>query len=197
MVGGSNRSPFRICPVTLARSSAAYREVEETVVYSNFADEIGDGVEHELPQVGEADFARFKQKARHFPKTQQNNIVLHKLRQAKPLTTSDLNELEKMLLGAGIGDASNIARARETSEGFGRFVRSLVGLDRATVQRAFGTFLSAGTANAPQIEFINMVVEHLTDQGMLDPALLYEPPFTEVAPTGPKAFLTMMLLEGL
>lgn len=48
---------------------------------------------------------------------------------------------------------------------------------------AFGDFLSVGTATAAQIEFINMVVEHLTDQGMLNPELLYE--FTDVAPTGP------------
>jgi type I restriction enzyme, R subunit len=34
----------------------------KAVIYSNFADEIGDGVELELPQVGEADFARFKQR---------------------------------------------------------------------------------------------------------------------------------------
>ena len=32
------------------------------MVYSNFADEIGEGIEHELPQVGEADFARFKRR---------------------------------------------------------------------------------------------------------------------------------------
>jgi len=116
----------------------------------------------------------------------QSNIVLHKLRQGRPLTPSDLNELEKMLLDAGIGEAGDIVRARETSQGFGRFVRSLVGLDRAAVSEAFGEFLSAGTATAAQIEFINMVIEHLTGQGMMDEGLLYEPPFTDIAPTGPE-----------
>ena len=41
---------------------------KKAIVYSNFADEIGEGVEHELPQFGETDFVRFKQKARHFLK---------------------------------------------------------------------------------------------------------------------------------
>jgi type I restriction enzyme R subunit len=158
----------------------------KAVVYSNFADEIGDGVEHELPQVGEADFARFKQKARHFLKAHEDHIVLHKLRQGKPLTPTDLSELEKMLLDAGVGEAGDIERARKTSHGFGRFVRSIVGLDRAAVREAFGEFLAAGVATASQIEFINMVIEHLTDQGVMDPALLYEPPLTDVAPTGPE-----------
>jgi len=157
----------------------------KAVVYSNFADEIGDGVEHLLPQVGEADFARFKQKARHFLKAHEDHIVLHKLRQGKPLTPTDLTELEKMLLDAGVGEAGDIERARKTSHGFGRFVRSIVGLDRAAVRDAFGALLAAGIATATQIEFINMVIEHLTDQGVMDPALLYEPPFTDIAPTGP------------
>jgi type I restriction enzyme R subunit len=160
---------------------------KKAVVFSNFADEIGEGVEHDLPQVGEADFARFKAKARHFLRAHEDHIVLHKLRQGRPLTATDLGELEKMLLDAGIGEPGDIARAREASQGFGRFVRSLVGLDRAAVQEAFGDFLSAGTATAAQIEFINMVVEQLTDQGIMAPELLYAAPFTDIAPTGPEA----------
>ncbi len=101
-----------------------------------------------------------------------------------------------MLLDAGIGEAGDIARTREVSQGFGRFVRSIVGLDRDAVSEAFGEFLYAGTATAAQIEFINMVIEHLTDQGMMDPALLYDAPFTDVAPTGNRNPLTGLSICG-
>ena len=170
---------------------------KKAVVYSNFADEIGEGVEHELPQVGEADFARFKQKARHFLKALDDHIALHKLRHGKPLTPTDLAELEKMLLDAGVGNVGDIQRAKETSNGFGRFVRSLVGLDRAAVTEAFGDFVSNGNASAAQLEFVGMVIEHLTDQGMMDPSLLYERPFIDVAPTGPEQVFDEASVERL
>ncbi len=35
--------------------------------------------------------------------------------------------------------------------------------------------------------FLNMIIDHLAEHGLLDPAQLYESPFTDVTPQGPEA----------
>lgn len=85
---------------------------------------------------------------------------------------------------AGIGTSDDIDQARQKSEGLGLFVRSLVGLDREAAKQAFARFLSDRTATASQIEFINIIVEHLTQRGTMDAALLYESPYTDFNPLG-------------
>ncbi len=173
----------RARPAATARPHQHIEKGRKAVVYSDFADEIGESVEHELPQVGEVAFACLKAKARHFLKQHEDHIVLHKLRHARALTATDLAELEKMLVDAGIGDAATIERAKEVGHGFGR---SLVSFDRQAVNEAFSEFVAPGTATAAQIEFVGLVIEHLTHQDTMDPGLLCEPPFTDIAPTEPE-----------
>jgi len=158
----------------------------KAIVYTNFVDELGRGIEHDLPEVGAVDFTRFKKKARHFLRQHEDHIAIAKLRHGKPLTTTDIEELQQMLLAAGIGEPAHIQKATELAHGLGPFIRSLVGLDRAAVAEAFSGFLSNASVTADQIEFLDMVIEHLTEKGVMDPGLLYESPFIDMAPEGPQ-----------
>jgi type I restriction enzyme R subunit len=57
-------------------------------------------------------------------------------------------------------------------------------MDREAAKRAFDAFLVGKTPTAAQIEFLNMVIDHLTERGAMEPRLLYESPFTDLDPMG-------------
>lgn len=167
------------------------------LVYSDFEDEMGESAGIDLPQIGAVDFARFKKKARHFLLDHQDNLTLQKIRRGKPLTRTDIQQLGDMLIQAGVGDQQQVELAAETSKGLGRFIRSLVGLERAAVAEAFSEFLTAGTASADQIEFVEMIIEHLTEKGVMDPKMLYESPFIDIAAEGPEQVFSMERADRL
>ena len=168
------------------------------IVYTDFEDEIGEGVEVQLPIGGSAgDFERFRTKVRVFLRAHESHITLYKLRRNMPLTTADLTELERMLVASGLASTQELQMASMQSQGLGLFVRSLVGLDREAASAALAGFVQDKVLSANQLEFVNLVVKHLTENGAMDAALLYEPPFTSYAPQGPDALFTSVQVEQL
>lgn len=157
-----------------------------SILYSDFEDDIGAATP--VPLNPAADFAAFKKKAREFLSGHGDHVALRRLRSGRPLTRLDIEELERMLLEAGVGSDADIEIARKTETaqvgGFGVFLRSIVGLDRAAAQEYFAEFIADG-ASADQIEFVGMVIEHLTRNGVIDPGLLYDSPFSDLTPDGP------------
>ena len=152
---------------------------ERQIVYTTFEDEIGQGAEVALPDVAVGtDKARFQMKARHFLKTHADHIAVYKLRHNEQLTPQDLAELERILIEEGGATDADLADAKAEG-GLGLFVRSLVGLDRDAAKDAFAEFMAGRNLNANQIEFVTLIIDHLTEQGAMDPRRLYESPFTD------------------
>ncbi|MDD2462043.1 MAG: DEAD/DEAH box helicase family protein [Kiritimatiellae bacterium] len=167
-------------------------------VYTDFEDDIGAGVAIEIPGFEAPDaFEKFKAKARDFLKAHQNHITIFKLRNNQPLTASDLDALEEVLVSNGVGNPSDMQKAKDKSHGFGLFVRSLVGLDREAAKKALAVFLNGSTLSANQIEFINLIIDHLTEQGVMEARLLYESPFTDLSPQGPDGVFTSAQVDEL
>lgn len=156
---------------------------QKNKVYTDFLDEIGEGSEFEIVTAStEIDFERFKAKVQHFLKANADHIAIHKLRRNQPLTPVDIAELEKVLVEAAGSTNGHLTTAREG--GLGLFVRSLVGLDRAAAKEAFASFLNGTQTTSSQIEFINLIIDHLTEHGVMEPNRLYESPFTDINPKG-------------
>ena len=157
---------------------------ERKVVYTDFEDEIGEGaaVSFGSGAVG-TDTARFKMKVRRFLDAHKDHIAFQKLRRAERLTRQDVEELERMFLAEGVADEIRLEAFRAQG-GLGVFLRSLLGLDRGAAKQAFGARLDLGAMTANQIQFIDMMLDHLTEKGTIDPKLLYESPFTDVNDQG-------------
>jgi type I restriction enzyme R subunit len=108
-----------------------------------------------------------------------------------------LGKLERILLESGLGAAEDLKRAAEESHGLGPFVRSLVGMDRGAAKEALGSFLSDRHLSANQIEFVNLIIDYLTEHGVFETRLLYQSRFTDISPQGPEGLFKPGQIDDL
>ena len=155
---------------------------DRTIVYTDFEDTIGESTEVYAPGYANAEEMRqYKLKVEKFIRDNANHITINKLRMNRQITKLDLEELERMLFAsAEVGSRQQFEQVFGHQPSLGLFIRKLVGLERQAAIEAFGEFLSGSTCNATQIRFVEQIISYLTQNGIMNPGLLYEPPFTDI-----------------
>jgi type I restriction enzyme R subunit len=153
---------------------------KQPIVYSNFEDEIGSVVNEHQVVYGYNDLEVYKRKVENFFKENANHVVIQKLKTNQQITKAELQELEKMFFNQGsIGNKEDFVYAYG-EQPLGKFIRSLMGLDVNAAKLAFGTMLNNKTLTSQQIRFLDTIINFFTVKGIVEPSMLFEPPFTDI-----------------
>ena len=170
---------------------------QQTIVYTDFKDELGEVIEVDVPikQTGFSPY-QYRKKVEAYIRQHEDHIAIYKLKRNVPLSDYDLTELETMLFSA-----DEVESKERFEEVYGKdmslklFIRKIVGLDRNAAKQAFAKYLegnnftkseelreseSRKALTANQIRFVETIIDYLTQNGIMNPGLLYESPFTDI-----------------
>ena len=174
----------------------------QPIVYTAFEDEVMAVREEAVIDLPRMTSAEYEKKVKVYLDQHRDQIAIHRLRNNKPLTQTDLDALERTLVEIGEGDGDqllkNLLEQKEAPD-LVTFIRSMVGMDRAVAQQAFSRFLSDSSLNADQMRFVELIIEQLTSRGVMNDAALYEAPFTQIHHEGPEALFAgkKNVIEGI
>jgi type I restriction enzyme R subunit len=126
----------------------------------------------------------YRRRVENFLRENKHHITIAKLQNNQPITIGELNALEVMLFDGGERGTREDFENIFGKEPLGVFVRSILGLEEKAAQEAFSEFLKAGNLNAGQMNFVQKIISFLTRNGTIDPAMLFEAPFTDINDQG-------------
>ncbi|MDC0160556.1 DEAD/DEAH box helicase family protein [Gemmatimonadales bacterium] len=175
---------------------------KRSIVYTDFRDEVMGVREAEGVYMPRMTGAQYEKKVRQYLLNHQDHVVIHRLRRNEPLTATDLEGLESTLVEIGEGEGEELLTgllARTDAPSLAHFIRGLVGMDLEAAQSAFADFLNDRSLTAPQIRFVELVIEQLTARGVMDASALYEAPFSALHAEGPDALFAgrVEVIEGI
>lgn len=151
---------------------------KSSVVYeTDFQDDILS-MEWKESELENDDLRNYKAKAESYIRNHQDNETIVKLRSNRPLTTSDIQELER-ILWCEVGTEEDY-NSEYRQMPLGEFVRGIVGLDMHAAKAAFADYLDSTKLDSRQIYFVNQIVEYIVHIGLMkDLSVLQGSPFTD------------------
>lgn len=148
----------------------------ETIYYTNFTDEVIE-VKENAGEFTVNDLQSYRKKVNQYLKDHQDDLVVYKLRNNKPIDKDDIKHLEK-ILWQELGTKDDYAN-EYGDEPLLRLTSKIVGLDPTAANEAFSEILSDKTLNSNQMEFVKLIVNYIITNGIIDKAVLNEHPFNK------------------
>jgi type I restriction enzyme R subunit len=114
-----------------------------------------------------------------------NDPTLQRIRDGKAVREDDLEALAKLVLQ--VDDKANLKHLiqPETKQSLADVLRGLVGLNPEAVDEAFTSFVHKHPRlSAQQLRFLQLLKNHIAQNGGIELERLYEPPFTTLHASG-------------
>jgi type I restriction enzyme R subunit len=154
-------------------------------IFTHFLDrfEVGEDA-HDLVKQ-RTQLEPYRLRVERFIRENRHHLTVAKLHSNLPVTASDIEELERMLFESiGGGDHETLMREIGSEKPLGWFIRSIVGMDVQAARSAFADFIAHGKLRPDQVNFMEAIIQHLTQNGVIDKAMLAETPFTDIHDQG-------------
>ncbi len=150
--------------------------VHQKSYYTNFQDEILSSEENSY-QPFKNSMENYKKRVNHYLKKHKDDLIIFKLRHGQKLNESDVKHLEHLLW-------YELGTEDEYKKEFGnqsltKLVLSIVGLDRQSVNELFSEFLSNENLSHQQMEFVQLIVNHVVINGGIDVKELNSHPYNK------------------
>ncbi|RYD68609.1 MAG: restriction endonuclease subunit R, partial [Verrucomicrobiaceae bacterium] len=151
------------------------------IVYTNFRDEVTSVREDVAVYMPKMTGSQYAKKVEDYLRSHQDEISIQRLRNNQPLTSIDLESLEATLLSIGEDEGQRLLTSMlqiQEMPTLAHLVRRIVGMDRGAAKAVFATFLADRSLSVQQMRFVELVIDQLTSRGFMEPAALYEAPFS-------------------
>jgi type I restriction enzyme, R subunit len=152
---------------------------QQVFVTSDFKDELFSIKEIKIINQSQ-NLQEYRNRVEHFIRENKHHLTINKLQNNLPITAEELQELERLILMQNEGITEDDLLKAMDGKSLGLFIRSIIGLDVNAAKLAFGEFLNNQQLNSTQIRFINKIIDKFTVSGIVDPGMLFEPPFTDL-----------------
>ncbi len=164
---------------TAMRGLLSYLEKKRRkIYYTDFADTITDVKEGD-PIYDRNDLQNYRKKIEFYLREHKDRPAVYKLRNNKPLTETDMKELE-YILWHELGSKEDY-RKEYGDTPIGRLVRKIVGVDKAVLNEVFSEFLAEERLNLNQMRFVRLIVDYIAANGNIeDNQVLMGEPFRSV-----------------